>query len=65
MVLGCKADLPHEVEAHDAVEMLNRYDTGLIEVSSTDPGKERMKQSFTYLLHAVEHQRGELIKFSL
>lgn len=70
MALGCKADLPHEVEAHDVVERLNRYDTGLIEVSSTDPGKDRMKLSFSYLLRAVQLQRGEgsssiLVAFSI
>ena len=62
MVLSCKADLPHEVDPHEAVEMLKRYDTGLIEVSSTtDPGKERMNQLFQCLLTAVFNQRGELV----
>lgn len=60
MVLSCKADIPHEVEPNDAVEMLKRYDTGLIEVTNTtDLGKERMDQSFQYLLKAIFRQRGE------
>jgi len=66
MVLSCKADLPHEVEPNDAVEMLKRYDTGLIEVSSTtNQGKERMDQSFRYLLRAILRQRGGLVACSL
>ncbi|KIM48182.1 hypothetical protein M413DRAFT_61272, partial [Hebeloma cylindrosporum] len=59
MVLSCKADLPHEMEPNDAVEILKDYDTGLIEVSSTtDPGREKMVQSFQYLLKAISLQRG-------
>ena len=66
IVLSCKADLPHEVEPFDAVEMLKRYDTGLIEVSSTtNQGKERMDQSFRYLLRTIFRQRGELVACSL
>lgn len=66
MVLSCKADLSHEVEPYDAMKMLKRYDTGLIEVSSTtDQGKERMDQSFRYLLKVIFRQRGELVAYSL
>jgi hypothetical protein len=66
IALSCKADLPHEVESNDVVEMLKRYDTGLIEVSSmTNQGKERMDQSFLYLLRTIFRQRGELVACSL
>ncbi|KAF8973945.1 ras guanine nucleotide exchange factor domain-containing protein [Flammula alnicola] len=59
MVLGCKADLEHEVQPFDVLAMLKQYDTGLIEVSNTsDSGKGKMKQSFQYLLKAILRQRG-------
>lgn len=61
MVLGCKSELKHEVDAHDVVNMLGRYDTGLIEVSNAnDGGKNKMKQSFDYLIKAILRQRGSL-----
>ena len=66
LVLSCKADLPHEVDSNEAVEMLKGYHTGLIEVSSTtDLGKKRMDQSFQHLLKAIFRQRGELVVCSL
>ncbi|CAA7265781.1 unnamed protein product [Cyclocybe aegerita] len=59
MVLGCKADLDHEVDPADALEMLKQYDTGLIEVSTnTDGGKDKMRRCFDFLLKAVLRQRG-------
>ncbi len=74
MVLGCKSDLKHEVDANDVVdvkdvvdpndvvEMLRRYETGLIEVSNAnDGGKDKMKRTFRYLLNVILRQRGSLL----
>ena len=62
MVLGCKSDLKREVDANDVVDMLGRYDTGLIEVSNAnDGGKDKMKRSFIYLIKAIIRQRGSLL----
>lgn len=61
MVLGCKADLEHAIKPFDASAMLTQYDAGLIEVSTVlEGGKEKMKQSFVYMLLAVLRQRGSL-----
>lgn len=61
MVLQCKSDLEHEIEPRDALSMLERYDTGLIEVTNlSQTGKEKMRQSFHYMLKAVLRQRGML-----
>ncbi|KAH9486912.1 Ras guanine nucleotide exchange factor P [Psilocybe cubensis] len=65
MVLGCKSDLSSEVDSNDSLSMLKKYDTGLIEVSNqSDDGKEKMRQSFSYMLKAVARQRG-IVSFDL
>ena len=61
MVLGCKADLERAIKPFDATAMLNQHDAGLIEVSNVlEVGREKMKQSFAYMLKAVLRQRGSL-----
>lgn len=66
MVLGCKSDLEPEVESNESLQMLKKYDTGLIEVSSaSEEGREKMRQSFQYLLKAIVRQRGTLAFFRL
>ena len=41
--------------------MLNQHDAGLIEVSNVlEIGREKMKQSFAYMLKAILRQRGSL-----
>ena len=62
MVLGCKADLERAIKPFDATAMLNQHDAGLIEVSSVlEVGREKMKQSFAYMLIAIMRQRGSLM----
>lgn len=64
MVLGCKADLERAIKPFDASAMLNQHDAGLIEVSNVlEVGKEKMKQSFAYMLKAILRQRGSLSLF--
>ena len=61
MVLGCKSDLERAIKPFDATAMLNQHDAGLIEVSSVlEVGREKMKQSFAYMLIAIRRQRGSL-----
>lgn len=62
MVLGCKADLERAIKPFDASAMLNQHDAGLIEVSNVlEVGREKMKQSFAYMLKAILRQRGSLL----
>ena len=62
MVLGCKADLERAIEPFDASVMLKQHDAGLIEVSAVvEGGREKMKQSFAYMLKAIIRQRGTLV----
>ena len=61
MVLGCKADLERAIKPFDASAMLNQHDAGLIEVSNVlEVGREKMKQSFVYMLKAILRQRGSI-----
>ena len=61
MVLACKADLDRAIKPFDASAMLEQYDAGLIEVSNVlEIGREKMKQSFIYMLKAILRQRGSL-----
>ena len=61
MVLGCKIDLGRSIKASDTLAMLKQHDAGLIEVSSVlESGREKMKQSFKYMMIAVSRQRGNL-----
>ena len=66
MVLGCKVDLERAIKSFDASAMLNQHDAGLIEVSNVlEVGREKMKQSFLYMLNAIIRQRGSLMFDSL
>jgi hypothetical protein len=59
VVLGCKTDLKRAIEPFDASVMLKQHDAGLIEVSAiVEGGREKMKQSFAYMLKAIMRQRG-------
>ncbi|KAF5374764.1 hypothetical protein D9758_000275 [Tetrapyrgos nigripes] len=60
IVLACKSDLSRldrGIDPQWALEILHQYDVGLIEVSSSDAGKEKMKQSFEYLFKAIFRDR--------
>ena len=59
MVLACKADLERAIQPSAASAMLKQHDAGLIEVSTVfESGREKMKQSFAYMLIAIQRQRG-------
>lgn len=55
MVLACKSDLSHRIEPQRALDLLQKYDVGLIEVSDAeDFDKDKIKRSFEFLLRAVD-----------
>lgn len=58
VVLACKSDLVRQVDPERALEVLQRYDVGLVEVAHTQElGKEKMKRSFDWLLRSVFRAR--------
>ncbi|THV04927.1 ras GEF [Dendrothele bispora CBS 962.96] len=57
IVLACKSDLNREIDPEKAAEVLHEYDVGLIEVNTSDAGKEKMKQSFDFLFKAIFRDR--------
>jgi hypothetical protein len=58
LVLACKSDLDGAIDPQKAIEVLLRYDVGLVEVSNTHEGKEKMRRSFDWLLKAIFRERG-------
>ena len=60
VVLACKSDLEREIDPQSALEVIQHYDVGLVEVShATDQGREKMRRSFQWLLKAIRlHQRA-------
>ncbi|KAK7058945.1 hypothetical protein VNI00_001569 [Paramarasmius palmivorus] len=57
IVLACKSDLERQVDPETAAEVLHNYDAGLVEVSSGEGGREKMKRSFDWILKAVVRDR--------
>ncbi|KAG5635097.1 hypothetical protein H0H81_012453 [Sphagnurus paluster] len=58
IVLACKSDLPHQVEPEKALEVLEQYDAGLVEVAKTNEhGKLKMRRTFEWILKAVARDK--------
>ncbi|KAF9459923.1 ras guanine nucleotide exchange factor domain-containing protein [Collybia nuda] len=58
VVLACKSDLPHQIEPERALEVLQQYDVGLVEVAKAqEHGKEKMRRTFGWLMKAVFRDR--------
>ncbi|KAJ8522522.1 hypothetical protein ONZ45_g898 [Pleurotus djamor] len=58
IVLACKSDLQRQVHPEKALELLQRYDVGLVEVTTTtDMGKDRLRRSFEWLLKVIVRTR--------
>ncbi|KAJ2927137.1 hypothetical protein H1R20_g9946, partial [Candolleomyces eurysporus] len=58
IVLACKVDLERRIEPDRALELLQEYDVGLVEVTTAqDGGKGKMRQSFDWLVKAVFRAR--------
>jgi hypothetical protein len=60
MVLACKSDLAKQVDPKLALELLRRYDSGLVEATKeSGVGKDRMRRSFEWLIKAILRDRSE------
>ncbi|KAF8078601.1 ras guanine nucleotide exchange factor domain-containing protein [Lyophyllum atratum] len=58
IVLACKSDLPHEVEPERALEVLEQYDVGLVEVAKAhEKGMSKMRRTFEWILKAVARDK--------
>jgi hypothetical protein len=58
VVLACKSDLDRQVEPQKALQVLQKYDVGLVEVANNTEGKEKMRRSFDWLLKAIYRERS-------
>jgi hypothetical protein len=60
MVLACKSDLERVVDPKLALDLLKRYDSGLVEATKeSGAGKDRMRRSFEWLIKAILRDRSE------
>lgn len=60
MVLACKSDLERVVDLKLTLDLLKRYDLGLVEATKeSDTGKDRMGRSFQWLIKAILRDRSE------
>ncbi|RDB28973.1 Ras guanine nucleotide exchange factor P [Hypsizygus marmoreus] len=58
VVLACKSDLKRQVEPEKALEVLQPYDAGLVEVAKTqEQGKDKMRRTFAWILKAVARDK--------
>jgi hypothetical protein len=60
IVLACKTDLPPAVDPDKTLELLSKYDVGLVEVAkANEQGKAKMRRTFDWMLRAIARdQRG-------
>jgi len=65
VVLACNSDLPRQVEPENALEVLQQYDVGLVEVAKAqEQGRDKSKRTFTWLIKAVFRDRSSFISDS-
>lgn len=58
VVLACNSDLPRRVEPENALEVLQQYDVGLVEVAKVqEQGREKSRRAFEWLINAVFRDR--------
>lgn len=59
MVLACKSDLTRVVDPKEALDLVKRYDSGLVEATKeSSAGKGRMRRSFEWLIKAILRDRS-------
>lgn len=59
MVLACKTDMEKRVDPKQALDLIKRYEAGLVEVTAeTKMGKDKMRRSFEWLIKAIIRDRG-------
>ncbi|TEB35021.1 ras GEF [Coprinellus micaceus] len=59
IVLACKADLERRIEPDRALETLQEYDVGLVEVTTAQDGKGKMRQSFDWLIKSQSQSTND------
>ena len=60
MVLACKSDLERVVDLKLTLDLLKRYDLGLVETTKdSDTGQDRMVKCFQWLIKAILRDRSE------
>ena len=58
VVLACNSDLHRQVEPQKALEVLQQYNVGLVEVAKAqEQGREKIKRAFEWLMKAVFRDR--------
>lgn len=58
IVLACKSDLDRQVDPDSALSILEQYDIGLIQVTTTNPnGKQKIRTAFEWIFKAIVSQR--------
>ena len=58
IVLACKSDLKRQVEPEKALDVLQPFDVGLVEVAKAhDLGKDKMRRTFAWILKAIARER--------
>lgn len=63
VVLASKSDLEKEVDPQRAIEIIQQYDVGLVEVTnSSQSGREKMQRSFQWILKSIRVARRQFIK---
>jgi len=66
MVMACKSDSVKKVYPGTAATMLRGHEVGLVEVSMyDDPGKDKMRRCFDWMIRAIHRARCELFLFRL
>ena len=61
IVMACKSDLTKKVHPGVATKILERYHSGLIELTCVDDvGKEKVRRTFEFLIKTIIKQRREL-----
>lgn len=56
-MLACKSDLSHRIPPQDAVQVVYKYDGGIVEISHNDVGKEKARRCVGVLLRGVQRRR--------
>ncbi|THH12356.1 hypothetical protein EW145_g71 [Phellinidium pouzarii] len=57
IVLACKSDLLHRIPPADAINVIFKYDGGIVEISNNDSGREKSKRCVGVLLRGVMRRR--------
>lgn len=62
IAFACKSDLPCRVDPKRAYALLGHYDTGLIDVTTTNPsGKQRIRSAFEFFFKTIFNDKREYI----